>query len=91
MTTIAMLLLGYPLGAKAQESKRAALWITIAFGLVLAVQTPLVAADSSDDNSLAGWAVYVVINAVTLAIGLGLGEWAVRRQARRQPAAGVEA
>ena len=83
MTTIAMLVLGYPFGARTADFRRAARWLAIAFTILLAFQTTAVAAEG-DLSTFSDVLIYTAINAASLALGLLLSRWAVHRtQARR--------
>lgn len=81
MVQVAMLVLAFPLGFFLADRRVAYGATAIVFAAVMAVQTPFVVSDSGLD----AW--YWIINAATLAVGLGLAIWGntlgARRRARR--------
>lgn len=83
MNLIAMVLLGFPLGAFLTSRRRANLVLVAVFSAILPIQTIVVRSDSPADIN---W-MYPVVNAAILAGGLGLvtlgAHWRNRRRARR--------
>lgn len=83
MVQIAMLVCGVATGLACRTWQQA-LRITLAvFGLVLAVQTVAVASEDGFDTAT-DVAIYVLIQIVSLAIGLGIARALVRRRERRR-------
>jgi hypothetical protein len=83
MVQIAMLVCGIATGL-ACRSWRQAMVITLAvFAAVLAVQTPVVASDDGF-RTAADVIIYCVIQAVSLAVGLGVARVLFNRRQRRR-------
>jgi peptidoglycan/LPS O-acetylase OafA/YrhL len=85
MNLIAMLVLGFPVGALVARRRWAYLVVVVVFLVILPIQTIQVHNDNPADIN---W-MYPVVNAVILAGGLGLvtlgARWRNRRRARGAP------
>ncbi|EFC79448.1 hypothetical protein [Parafrankia sp. EUN1f] len=88
MVQIAMLLFTVPFGIFIANRRTAYLAAAILFAVVFAVQTVVVAVDTPDDINV----LYFVLNAATLAVGLGLtaGGLALGRRRRTRQASGAQ-
>ena len=86
MVQLAMLLTGIAVAVKATSWRQAVVITLIVFAVAVAVQTPMVGNEGGLDT--AGDVVsYIVIQAVSLAIALGIARFGLHRRATRHAAA----
>jgi hypothetical protein len=81
MVQIAMLVCGIAGGLACRSWRQASVITLIVFAVTLAVQTPIVASDGGLETAV-DVLVYSLIQAVSLAVGLGIARLLVRRRAR---------
>ncbi len=83
MVQIAMLVCGVATGLACRTWQQALRIALAVFGLVLAVQTVAVASEEGFETAT-DVVIYVLIQIVSLAIGLGIARVLVRRRERRR-------
>ncbi len=83
MVQIAMLITGIVSGLACRSWRQAKVITLVVFAVVLAVQTPLVAPVGAFKTGV-DIAVYSLIQAVSLAVALGMTRLLVRRRQRRE-------
>ena len=83
MVQIAMLICGVATGLACRTWRKAVLLMLAAFALTLAVQTPAVASDSGFENGT-DVLIYALIQAVSLAVGVGIARALLGRRQRRE-------
>jgi hypothetical protein len=79
MVQIAMLITGIALAWKASSWRQAVTITLVVFGVAVAVQTPLVGREGGLDGA-AELISYIVIQAVSLAVALGIERFGLRRR-----------
>lgn len=86
MVQIAMLVCGVATGLACRSWRQAMVIILAVFAVVLAVQTPAVASEDGFETAV-DVIIYCVIQAVSLAVGLGLARVLFGRRQRRRATA----